>query len=728
MPGKKSKKSFKPFANLPLGIPANIAIGPLGFRVAMNLNPTDGGNPEPLRIVPCERESGAQEPPLAGTSNTVAIPDLEQGDRPMRGDTSHVKQEEKPVMKQKERDHGDTTFGAPIIRNNVEEEALSGFSSLRSLLEAVSAVYASHEESIAVVTKIEGLLSRVALIDALFATPPGNAPELRCRDEVIRNLKAIEERLRSYAEEPGLQWFVDHVKHDEDVYRVLEDLRETIFQYQMVQLTRIDNQGFNTVDPDEFAILVNLRHAKDAEYRHGNPDRCLKGTRRTILDEIELWARDFHKHSIYWLNGLAGTGKSTIARTVAERIFADGQLGASFFCSRDFEDRRNLQFIFPTIAIQLARRYTEFRSIFVSLVRLDPDIVHESLYGQMDKLIVQPLVKSAISTVIVVDALDECEDDDPTSAILSVLGQFVNEIPKVKFFITGRPEPHIQNGFHLPLLANATDVFFLHEVEPGQVKGDMQLFYKHHCSEIKGRRQGLDHWPTEEQLDHLCERAAGLFIYGVATVRFIDQKTKNPEKQLEQLLQSQESGSEGRIKLRGNMTLNSLYMTILQMAFGDDEEDDPKVRSVLGAVVLAANPLSPSTIATLLGFDPRDIFPLLSSVPSLLILSNDINQPVQPFHKSFPDFIVDPARCTNPRFRINPPDQHMEILIGCLELMNKKLEQNMCGLPDGVANSEISDLKQRTERNIDKALEYACRSWHKHLDNTTSDQKSKITP
>jgi hypothetical protein len=70
----------------------------------------------------------------------------------------------------------------------------------------------------------------------------------------------------------------------------------------------------------------------------------------------------------------------------------------------------------------------------------------------------------------------------------------------------------------------------------------------------------------------------------------------------------------------------------------------------------------------------------------------------------------------------------MEILIGCLELMNKKLEQNMCGLPDGVANSEISDLKQRTERNIDKALEYACRSWHKHLDNTTSDQKSKITP
>ena len=49
-----------------------------------------------------------------------------------------------------------------------------------------------------------------------------------------------------------------------------------------------------------------------------------------ILDAIELWASDFNKLPVYWLNGLAGTGKSTIAQTIAERVFADGQLGASF--------------------------------------------------------------------------------------------------------------------------------------------------------------------------------------------------------------------------------------------------------------------------------------------------------------------------------------------------------------------------------------------------------------
>ncbi|KAF9778410.1 hypothetical protein BJ322DRAFT_1014654, partial [Thelephora terrestris] len=150
---------------------------------------------------------------------------------------------------------------------------------------------------------------------------------------------------------------------------------------------------------------------------------CLKGTRGPVLYGIGLWARDFDKTPVYWLNGLAGTGKSTIAQTISERLFADGQLGASFFCSRDFEARSNLQLIFPTLAVQLARKFAGFRSIFAPMVLSDPGLAYESLYNQMDKLIVQPLKESGVSTVVVVDALDECKDKEPASAILSVLGR-----------------------------------------------------------------------------------------------------------------------------------------------------------------------------------------------------------------------------------------------------------------------------------------------------------------
>ena len=367
--------------------------------------------------------------------------------------------------------------------------------------------------------------------------------------------------------------------------------------------------------------------------------------------------------------------------------------------------------IFPTLAVQLARRYIKFRSILVSLIQSDgPDIAYESLYDQMRKLIAKPLIESKISTVIVIDALDECEDEEPASAILSVLGQLVPKIPKVKFFLTGRPESRISEGFRLPLLAKMTDVFVLHEVELDQVDGDIRLFFKTSFSELVGRRRGLDSWPTEEQLGRLYGRAAGLFVYAAATIKFIDTNRRDPKKQLDLLLQSQKIGDhEGR-------SLDSLYTSIFRDAFGDDRpEDDAKTRSILGAVILAANPLSPSTIAVLLGFDAEDVSFFLSSANSLLILKEDVNRPVRPFHKSFPDFITDPNRCTNARFHITPPDHHAQLLIGCLGLMDRTLEKNMCKLPDGVANSDVSDLKERAEEFIDPALQYACVSWHTHL-------------
>jgi len=93
-----------------------------------------------------------------------------------------------------------------------------------------------------------------------------------------------------------------------------------------------------------------------------------------------------------------------------------------------------------------------------------------------DNLLVNPLSKAKVSCVIVIDALDECIDDQPASAILSVLGQFVGQLSLVKFFITGRPEPRIRTGFRLPLLKPLTQVFLLHEVKPSSVNNDIQLY------------------------------------------------------------------------------------------------------------------------------------------------------------------------------------------------------------------------------------------------------------
>ena len=469
-------------------------------------------------------------------------------------------------------------------------------------------------------------------------------------------------------------------------------------------------------------VLNGCRRAPGAGYQHGNRKGCLRGTRKTVLDEIELWTKDFVKSPVFWLNGIAGTGKSTIAQTVSERAFADGLLGASFFCSHDCEDRSDLHFIFPTLAFQLAHKYPTFRAALVPLLRSNPDVVHESLHSQMERLIVRPLKSADVPTVIVIDALDECKDKEPSSAILSVLGRFVEKIPRVKIFITGRPEPWIKTGFHLPLLTESTNIFILHDVHPSLINSDIRLFLRHELSEL-AQWCYLDGWPDDRDLDMLCCRAAGLFVYAVATVKFLDSKAQLPQRQLEVIARLPESTDyEGKTCFRPNTTLDSLYMSILETAFGEEgSEVCSRVRSTIGTIVLLVNPLPPSGIAELIGLDLQEVMLILTLAHSLLALDEDFSQPVRPFHKSFLDFITDSSRCTDTRFHISPPHLHTELIMNCLRVMNDGLEQNFLSLPDYALNSEVEDLQIRIDGHISVALRYACQSWHNHLTKTTGD-------
>ncbi|KAF9784628.1 hypothetical protein BJ322DRAFT_979904, partial [Thelephora terrestris] len=443
---------------------------------------------------------------------------------------------------------------------------------------------------------------------------------------------------------------------------------------------------------------------------------CLKGTRESVLKEIERWAGGLDTSPVFWLNGLAGTGKSAIAQTVAEQFFADGSLGASFFCSRGVEDRSDLHLIFPTLAFQLAQKYPAFRSSLIPLLRSNADIVHESLLSQMQRLIVEPLLSAKVPTVIVIDALDECKDEDPESAILLILGQLVSKIPEVKFFLTSRPETHIMSGFRGPLLKNATDVFILHQVKRSTVDNDVRLFFKHELSKLAHQKRISRGWPTDDQVDSLCCRAAGFFVYAVATVKFLKHNFRPPSDQLNVIMESPDTTShEGQAELTTYNSLDSLYKSILNAAFSKNNADDiAVVRSVLGTVVLAVNPLPPSAIATLMGFEPNVVTSLLELVKSLLVLDEDIDQPTRPFHKSFPDFMTDRSRCIDPRFYISP-NLHAELVLRCLGLMDGSLKKNMFSIPDYALNSDVEGLRSLGETTLGGALVYACKSWYHHL-------------
>ena len=141
----------------------------------------------------------------------------------------------------------------------------------------------------------------------------------------------------------------------------------------------------------------------------------------------------------------------------------------------------------------------------------------------MGQVLPQPLQLSGLHTVIIIDALDECEDEEPASAILSLLAREIEHIPKVKFFITGRPEPRIRKGFRLPSLSPQTETLLLHEVERGNVDEDIRMFLEYHLKELVKDRSDLNlptPWPTPEEIQILTSKAAGLFIYAFTVATF----------------------------------------------------------------------------------------------------------------------------------------------------------------------------------------------------------------
>jgi hypothetical protein len=360
---------------------------------------------------------------------------------------------------------------------------------------------------------------------------------------------------------------------------------------------------------------------------------------------------------------LQGRGNRAIAQTFAEMSFADGRLGASFFCSRDFEDRSNLRAIFPTLAFQLAHRYPRFREELLRVLRADPDVGREALVSQMERLIVGPLKATDISTLIVIDALNECKDEEPASAILSILSRYVEQIPQVKFFITGRPEPQIRSGFRLAALRPITEVLKLHDVERSSVDNDIKLFIRTRLTDIAKNRSDLDvteDWPLSSDIDILCKKAAGLFIFASTAVKFVASWNHPPSERLALLVSLPQNTA-----YEGESGIDFLYTEILKAAHHDLGPDDRKpenqeaykhFRSAVGAVLLAFNPLSMKSLSYLLrDFDtPFDILTTLNSLHSLLLIPEGTEDPIRVFHKSFPDFLMDPKRCQDTRFFVDP--------------------------------------------------------------------------
>lgn len=390
-------------------------------------------------------------------------------------------------------------------------------------------------------------------------------------------------------------------------------------------------------------------------------------------------------------------------------------------------DRSNIKLLFPSISHQLACRYPEFRTHVLPIVRADPNVGHASLLVQLQCLIIEPLRASGLAIVVVIDALDECRDDQTVSTVLSLFSDQVHQIPAVKIFIASRPDSHLRSGFRLPALQRLTEVMLLHEVEKTLVDHDIATFLQHHLSKITVGRSDLDlsttTFPSEKEIQALTVKCGGLFIFASTALHFISSPDHDPRERLHTIVQTTDTSTYG-----SQTGIDTLYSQILTQAFSHVHADDTEVfqrfRLVVGCILFLFNPMSTQQLATLLQMDTSQIKRTLRSLHSILVIPESPSEPIHTYHVSFFDYLTDRTRCSDHRFHVAPASLHRDIAVHCLNLMNEKLRSNICELPRYSMNSRIEDLSSRREKFIGPVLEYACKFWTHHLSQVKAQEES----
>jgi hypothetical protein len=456
-----------------------------------------------------------------------------------------------------------------------------------------------------------------------------------------------------------------------------------------------------------------------------NEPLCLSGTRDDVLIQIEAWADGRDGGCIFWLNGMAGTGKSTIARTIAREYHKEGRLGASFFFSRGNGDVSHAGMFFTSIAVQLAERLPSLRHSIYEAIR-QHNIATKGPREQWSQLLFQPLSKLEEKSplVVVIDALDECggEEDDDVRGIIQLLAEAQNlTTTRLRVFVTSRPETPIRHGFH-DIRGILHRNLVLDEVSQTIVNHDISTFFRKRFKEISDGYNYLPaDWPGDDKLMALVQRADGLFIYAATVCRFIkDENHWPPQDLLDLFIPSDDPSGLRQDAPHKSPTpkLDDMYLQILKHAFRKVGERDwpqlaPQFKQVVGSIAILFELLSITALAKLLGREAI-VNQILLHLPSVVRSPESQGLPIRLLHLSFRDFLLDEQRCCDQHFSVDEKTAHTELAQKCLELMRTCLRRDICALQaPGTLTSEVN--RSIVEEHLPPEVQYACLYWVQHL-------------
>ncbi|KAF8148071.1 WD40-repeat-containing domain protein [Crassisporium funariophilum] len=548
-------------------------------------------------------------------------------------------------------------------------------------------------------------------------------------------------KLRELDEGSNFRKFLDHEDEQTRIKDIFVFINEARVRFEVHTMTFSSSMWSHCRFYDLF--LARLKPSDIAHHDYlleGKEGRllcrqvCTPGTRVRILNDIVTWATDTSSEApnVYWLFGHAGSGKTTLAYTIARRFEFAGDsdttiiLGGNFFCSRQFEEASLSKYIIRTIVYHLALKCKPFSDALICSGRLDT--ITQNLRSQLDGLLFGPWQDSEAARradtstphhyLIVIDALDEIDGTGGSQFLRDLVDAINNDkdlsLTSLKFLVTSRSDKSLVD--HVKSLKRK-QLYRLQDVKEEEAHADVAIYLNASLPNFQGR----------QEMVQLVSQAAGLFIYAATVVKLM---TPLEAKEQMEFLKSLFPSDPAKlpVPLEPAALLNQLYSRILEDAFSnlgnkmEGNQFDVRI-SLLYTFLCAREPLSTSSAASLIfeeDPDPNFSYNKIAKdvacrLHSVLYVRAD--EAVLPYHKSFPDFIFDLTR--SGRFWCDKSKHQRHMTDSCFRVMQQGLRFNIANIPSSFIFDRDNDmLAGEVKGNIPPVLSYSCQNWDYHLSST----------
>jgi hypothetical protein len=158
------------------------------------------------------------------------------------------------------------------------------------------------------------------------------------------------------------------------------------------------------------------------------------------------------------------------------------------------------------------------------------------------------------------------------------------------------------------------------------------------------------------------------------------------------------------------LSLRIITDTLNTLSKANSETNLTLVRHIIGAIAFLEEPFYPRNLDGLLNLEGGEVTHMLSKLHSLVVVPISDDDPIQPLHPSFLEYLMDSELCTNSDFVIHPGAQQIYLALVCFKRMERGMKEDVLDL-SSTTNHNINDGIQ----DIPMDLRYACLHWVSHL-------------